>query len=53
METVYRAVKNGFNYKEIPIIFTERTQGSSKFTTKEIRDYFTLVWQIRFERKSA
>jgi dolichol-phosphate mannosyltransferase len=53
METVYRAVKNGFNYKEIPIIFTERTQGSSKFSKKEIRDYFKLVWQIRFERKYA
>jgi dolichol-phosphate mannosyltransferase len=53
METVYRLVKNGFNYKEIPIVFTERTQGSSKFSSKEIKDYFKLVWQLRFERKYA
>ena len=49
METVYRAIKSGYSFKEIPIVFKERTQGSSKFSVKEIRDYFKIVWQLRWQ----
>ena len=51
METLYRAINKGYSFKEIPIVFKERTQGSSKFSVKEIRDYFKIVWQLRWHKE--
>jgi dolichol-phosphate mannosyltransferase len=51
METLYRTIKKGYSFKEIPIVFKERTQGSSKFSVKEIRDYFKIVWQLRWQKE--
>jgi dolichol-phosphate mannosyltransferase len=30
IETVYRALRAGFSVSEVPIVFTDRTQGGSK-----------------------
>jgi len=47
METLYRLIKAGCTYKEIPISFKERTRGVSKFSTGEIKDYLTVAWRLR------
>jgi dolichol-phosphate mannosyltransferase len=53
METVYRLIKGGYNYIEIPITFTDRTQGKSKFSTKEIFSYLKVAWQLRRNKNSV
>jgi len=48
METLYRLVNQGFRYVEIPIEFTERREGKSKFSTREIISYMVTVIRLRF-----
>lgn len=43
IETTYKAHQAGFIIKEIPIIFTERAEGKSKFNVKIILESF---WQV-------
>jgi dolichol-phosphate mannosyltransferase len=52
METLYRLVKNGCSYKEIPIIFRQRTRGSSKFSIREILDYIRVTWRLGHRREA-
>lgn len=47
METLYRLLKSGCSCKEIPILFRDRIQGESKFSTKEILDYIKVAWRLR------
>ncbi|MAG44276.1 dolichyl-phosphate beta-D-mannosyltransferase [bacterium] len=51
IETTYKAHKLGFKIKEIPIIFTERAQGKSKFNIKIILESFWKVLQLRLKNK--
>ena len=50
IEATYQAYKKGFKVKEIPIIFTERTEGKSKFDVKIILESFWKVWLLRFKK---
>ncbi len=50
METIYKLIKGGCSYKEIPITFKERTRGSSKFSLKEVIEYAEMVWKFRWSR---
>lgn len=50
IETTARAVWRGFTIKEIPITFTERRTGSSKFNLGIMLEAFWRVWQLRRER---
>lgn len=50
IETTYKAVKAGFKIKEIPIIFTERTEGESKFNVKIFIGAFFKVLMLRFKK---
>ncbi|MAF80518.1 dolichyl-phosphate beta-D-mannosyltransferase [bacterium] len=47
----YRAWKQGYQVKEIPIVFTERREGQSKMTTKIIKEAIVLVWRLRLMGK--
>lgn len=50
IETTYFAYKKGFKIKEIPIIFTERKQGRSKFNIKIFLEAFWKVLVLRFKK---
>ena len=48
IEMKYTAIKHGFKLVEIPIIFTDRTEGSSKMSTGIFREAFIGVIQMKF-----
>jgi len=48
METLYRLTKNGCSFVEIPIEFTDKRQGKSKFSIREITGYAANVLWLRF-----
>ena len=48
IEVNFFAWKRGFRITEIPIVFTDRKRGSSKMTTKIVREAFLLVWKLFF-----
>ena len=59
IEMKFTAIKYGFNVVEIPIIFTDRTEGTSKMSTKIFREAFLGVIQMKinswfrsYERKA-
>ena len=47
IEMKFTAIKYGFNVLEVPIIFTDRTEGTSKMSTKIFREAFLGVIQIK------
>lgn len=47
IEMKFTAIKYGFNVVEIPIIFTDRTEGTSKMSTKIFREAFLGVIQMK------
>ncbi|MES2277404.1 MAG: polyprenol monophosphomannose synthase [Bacteroidota bacterium] len=47
IEMKYTTIKHGFNVVEIPIIFTDRTMGSSKMSTGIFREAFLGVIQMK------
>ena len=48
IEMKYKAWKKGFRLIEVPIIFTERTEGQSKMSKKIVGEAMTKVWELRF-----
>lgn len=48
VEMKYRAWKLGYRLKEVPIIFTERTEGLSKMSKAIVREAAVKVWELRF-----
>jgi len=48
IEMNYKAWKRGFRIKEVPIIFTDRVEGTSKMSKKVVREAVTMVWKLRF-----
>lgn len=60
IEMKFTAIKYGFNVVEVPIIFTDRTEGTSKMSTKIFREAFLGVIQMKinswfrsYERKTS
>jgi dolichol-phosphate mannosyltransferase len=49
IEMKFTTIKYGFNVVEIPIIFTDRTEGTSKMSTKIFKEAFWGVIQIKLE----
>jgi len=47
IEMNFRAWKEGFTLKEIPIIFTERTEGKSKMSRDIIFEAVFMVWKLK------
>jgi dolichol-phosphate mannosyltransferase len=50
IEMKYTAWKLGFNIKEVPIIFTDRTEGTSKMSRGIFREAILGVISLRFKR---
>lgn len=60
IEMKFTAIKYGFKVVEVPIIFTDRTEGSSKMSTRIFREAFLGViqmkvwsWFRKYDRPSA
>lgn len=51
MHILHDVVKLGAKVKEVPIIFYERTEGSSKITSKDMFDSLYVVLRLRLEEK--
>ncbi|MDO9575841.1 MAG: polyprenol monophosphomannose synthase [bacterium] len=47
IETVFWAYRNNFKVKELPIIFIDRVEGSSKMSKKIVWEAFWVVWRLR------
>ncbi len=47
IELKYKAQKNGYKVKEIPIVFEDRRVGQSKMSMKIVLEAFYKVWMIR------
>jgi len=47
VEMHYRTWKAGFSIQEIPVIFTERTEGQSKMSKAIVREAAWKVWELR------
>ncbi len=43
----YRALREGYRLLEVPIIFTERTEGESKMSGAIVREAAWKVWSLR------
>lgn len=50
VEMLYRAYKLGFSIFEVPIVFTERSQGQSKMSKGVIGEAILMPWKLRFSR---
>lgn len=50
VEMKYRAWKSGFRLVEIPIVFTERTEGQSKMSKAIVREAAVKVWELRLRQ---
>lgn len=50
IETTYKSYKKGFKIKEIPIVFTERKLGESKFNFKIILESFFKVILLKIKK---
>lgn len=48
IEMHFRAWKKGFRIVEIPIVFVDRTEGSSKMSKKIVREAVWMVWRLRW-----
>jgi dolichol-phosphate mannosyltransferase len=48
VETTFRAWKNGFRIGEVPIIFIDRNEGTSKLSKKDVIEAFVIPWRLKF-----
>jgi dolichol-phosphate mannosyltransferase len=53
IEMKYTAWKLGFRLTEVPIIFTDRTEGTSKMSSKIFKEAFWGVMSLRFKKIKA
>jgi len=49
IEMSYKAWKKGFSLGEIPIIFMDRSAGTSKMSKKIVREAIWMVWSLKFQ----
>lgn len=49
IEMNFKAWKNGYKLKELPIVFVDRIQGTSKMSKKIVREAVFMVWKLRFQ----
>ena len=48
IEMSFRAWKRGFRIVEIPIVFVDRTEGTSKMSKSIVREAIWMVWRLRW-----
>ena len=51
IEMTHQIWRQGMKVVEVPIIFTDRFQGSSKMSSKIVREAFVMVWRLLFQNK--
>src|SRR5690606_35630421 len=49
IEMTHRIWRRGMKVVEVPIIFTDRFQGSSKMSGKIVREALWMVWKLWFQ----
>ncbi|MCZ6755406.1 MAG: polyprenol monophosphomannose synthase [Gemmatimonadetes bacterium] len=49
IEMSFRALRKGFRIKEIPIVFVDRADGTSKMSGAIVREAVWMVWRLRFQ----
>ena len=49
IEMSFRASKKGFRIKEIPIVFVDRIDGTSKMSGRIVREAIWMVWRLRLQ----
>ena len=49
IEMSFRAWKKNFRIVEIPIVFVDRTEGTSKMSKAIVREAVWMVWRLRFK----
>lgn len=49
IEMSYRAWKKGFRLAEIPIVFVDRVEGTSKMNKRIVREAVWMVWWLRIQ----
>ncbi len=47
IEVNFKVWKKGFRIREIPIIFTDRAEGSSKMSRQIVREAVLMVWKLK------
>jgi dolichol-phosphate mannosyltransferase len=53
IEMTMRAAAKGFRIREIPIVFYDRTQGTSKMSFHIAREAAFMVWKLRFMKMTG
>jgi dolichol-phosphate mannosyltransferase len=53
IEMTYRSHQKGTEIREIPIIFNDRTVGTSKMTGKIVLEAMLVVWKLRFTKPAG
>ncbi|MDQ3693224.1 MAG: polyprenol monophosphomannose synthase [Chloroflexota bacterium] len=53
IEVTYRAIRRGCRVVEVPITFTDRVAGQSKFSPRIVAEAMLVVWRLRFSRGLA
>ena len=48
IEMSFRIWRKGFRIAEIPIVFVDRTSGSSKMSKRIVREAVSMVWRLRW-----
>ncbi len=51
IEMTHKLWRQGMRIVEVPIIFTDRFQGSSKMSSKIVREAFVMVWRLLLQNK--
>ncbi len=49
-ELLYRTEKLDFTIKEIPVTFKDRELGKSKLGKKEIKEFFVIIFKLKFKK---
>jgi len=49
IEMTFRAIRRGMKVTEVPIVFVDRTLGSSKMSRKIFVEAIGVVWRLRYE----
>jgi dolichol-phosphate mannosyltransferase len=49
IELTHRVWRRGMKIEEVPIIFTDRFQGTSKMSKEIVREAWWMVWKLWFE----
>lgn len=51
IEMTHKIWRSGMRIAEVPIVFTDRFQGTSKMSSKIVREAFFMVWRLLFQNK--